>query len=123
MTTRLKRGELEARVMDALWAHDEWMTPADVHAVLRRRPPLAYTTVMTILVRLYEKGMLERHRDGRAYRYRPFSSRDEWAAQRMHEMLENAGSRAAALGHFVHDISRAEANQLRRLLQQDKTGR
>jgi predicted transcriptional regulator len=117
MSRRLARGELEARVMDALWSEGEWLSAADVQKLLKRRPQLAYTTVMTILVRLWEKGMVDRRRAGRAYLYRPISSRDEWAAQRMHAMLENASDRSAALGHFVHEISRAEANQLRRLLQ------
>ena len=109
--------------MNALWSRGEWMTPSDVGAALRRRPALAYTTVMTILVRLWEKGLLERRRDGRAYAYRPLSTRDEWVAQRMHDMLEGAGDRAAALGHFVDEISRAEVKQLRRLLEQDKARR
>jgi predicted transcriptional regulator len=123
MTARLGRGELEARVMDALWSSSEWMTPADVRAVLKRRPALAYTTVMTILVRLWEKGMVERRREGRAYAYRPISSRDEWVALRMREMLDDAGNRAAALGHFVAEIDRAEVRQLRRLLDRDKSAR
>lgn len=103
--------------MAVLWSHDDWMTPSEVATRIKRRPQLAYTTVMTILVRLYDKGMLDRQRAGRAYEYRPIAGRDEWAAQRMHEVLSSAGDRSAALGHFVAEISRSEANQLRRLLQ------
>ncbi len=58
---KLGRGELEARVMDVLWDHGAAMTPREVHDLITTsRRPLAYTTVMTILVRLWEKGMLER---------------------------------------------------------------
>jgi predicted transcriptional regulator len=113
---RLARGELESRVMDALWAHEDWMTPAEVQAKVRRRPPLAYTTVLTILVRLWEKGMLERVRQGRAFAYRPVRGRNEHAAQRMREILATADDRAAALGHFADDITASEARQLRRAL-------
>ena len=114
---KLARGELEARVMDILWDADEALTPSDVHAAITsKRRPLAYTTVMTILVRLWEKGLVERQRVGRAYAYTPVATRDEWAAQRMHEFLEAAGDRTAALSYFVDEIDAREVARLRRLL-------
>jgi predicted transcriptional regulator len=116
MTKRLADGQLEAKIMEVLWGEDMWLTPSAVLARVRRRPPLAYTTVMTVLVRLWDKGMLERRREGRAFGYRPVNGRDEWTAQRMHEMLEGAGDRTAALGYFVSEISRSEAKRLRELL-------
>ena len=112
------RGELEARVMDVLWADDAWMTPREVHAAITTpRRALAYTTVMTILVRLWTKGMLDREQHGRAYAYRPVASRDEWTAQRMRELLEHSGDPAAALTHFVRSIDARELAQLRRALE------
>ncbi len=103
--------------MNALWDADDWMTPRAVHdAITTRRRPLAYTTVMTILVRLLDKGMLDRQAAGRAFAYRPVASRDEWAAQRMHEFLEASGDPLLALNHFVDSISAREATQLKRML-------
>jgi len=114
---RLQRGELEAQVLDVLWDADEWMSARDVHlAITTVRRPLAYTTVMTILVRLWNKGMLERQSAGRAFEYRPVASRDEWAAQRMHDMLDTAGDRLLTLNHFVDSITAQEAKQLRRVI-------
>jgi predicted transcriptional regulator len=114
---KLGRGELEARVMNVLWDHDDPMTPREVHeAIITPRRPLAYTTVMTILVRLWEKRMLERQPRGRAYAYRPVSGRDEWAAERMHALLEQSADPAAALTHFVRAIDAREVAQLRRAL-------
>ena len=114
---RLPRGELEAQVMDVLWDADGWTTPREVHlAITTPRRPLAYTTVMTILVRLWNKGMLERHLAGRAYGYRPIASRDEWAAQRMHDFLESSGDSLTTLNHFVDSISAREVTQLKRVL-------
>jgi len=114
---RLPRGELEAQVMQVLWDTDGWMKPADVHgAITTARRPLAYTTVMTILVRLWNKEMLERRHAGRAFEYHPVASRDEWAAQRMSELLESSGDRALTLNHFVESITAKEATQLRRVL-------
>ncbi|MGH9013223.1 MAG: BlaI/MecI/CopY family transcriptional regulator [Acidimicrobiia bacterium] len=114
---KLGMGELEAKVMDVLWAaEDDWLTPADVHRALSRRRPLAYTTVMTVLVRLNEKGVVNRRRDGRAYAYRPVQTRDEDAAARMREILAAAGDRSAALSRFLASLSPSERAQLRRLL-------
>jgi BlaI family transcriptional regulator, penicillinase repressor len=107
--------------MDALWDTGGWMTPRDVHlAITTARRPLAYNTVMTILVRLWQKDMLERRSAGRAFEYRPVSSRDEWAARRMQDVLESSGDPLQTLHHFVDSISAKEATQLRRVLDQRK---
>lgn len=109
-------GELEAAVMDILWDSGGWRTPGEVHEVLSADRQLAYTTVMTILVRLWQKGRLERQRDGRAFAYRPVHSREEHTALRMGEMLTAAGDRPAALARFVESLPAADVAQLRRLL-------
>jgi predicted transcriptional regulator len=111
---RLPNGELEALVMDVLWDHGGWLVPGDVVTALEPRHPLAYTTAMTILVRLWDKGMVERRRSGRAFAYHPVASREEWAAARMREFLETAGDGTAALSHFVAGLDRAQLGQLRR---------
>lgn len=113
---RLPMGELESAVMDVLWERGGWSTPGEVHDVLNARRPLAYTTVMTILVRLCQKGRLERQRDGRAYAYRALQSRAEHAAARMGEVLGGAGDRSAVLAGFVAGLPGSDRDQLRRLL-------
>lgn len=113
---KLPMGELEARVMDVLWDRDGWLSPRDVHSVLGKRRPLAYTTVMTILVRLWQKQRLERERDGRAYVYRPLQSREEYAATRMGELLVGVADRPAALARFLKTLPAADRDLLRRML-------
>jgi len=49
--------------------------------------PLAYTTVMTTLDRLYKKGMLERRKSERAFLYSPRLSRPEWERERAGELM------------------------------------
>ena len=110
-------GELEGAVMTVLWRHGGWLTPGEVHDSLSAERDLAYTTVMTILVRLWQKGRLERQRAGRAYAYHPVQSQEEHAAGRMREILAAADDRTAALGHFVKNLGAAERAQLRRLLE------
>lgn len=98
---RLQTGELEAAVMGVLWDRGGWLTPGEVHEIVDSKRPLAYTTVMTILVRLWQKGRLDRQRDGRAFAYRPFETPEEYAAARMQDMLVAAGDRPAVLSHFL----------------------
>jgi predicted transcriptional regulator len=97
---RAATGELENAIMDLLWDQDGWLSPSEVHALLRTTRPLAYTTVMTVLVRLWNKGRLERQPDGRAYVYRPVVTREQYAAARMHEVLVAAGNQPRALSFF-----------------------
>ena len=113
---RLPVGELEAAVMDVLWDRGGWLTPGEVQAALAGEHTLAYTTVMTILVRLWNKGRVQRQRDGRAFAYRPRRTREEHAAERMGELLTGAKDRPLALSHFVDDLSPDDRAQLRRML-------
>ena len=119
---RLAMGELEAAVMDVLWDRGGWLTPGEVHEALSAERRLAYTTVMTILVRLWEKGRVERHRDGRAFAYRPLQGREEHAAARMAKLLTGAKDRPLALSHFVDDLSPSDRAQLRRMLRGREAG-
>lgn len=116
MQKKLPMGELEARVMDVLWDRGGWLSPGEVHDVLGEKRPLAYTTVMTILVRLWQKERLERQRDGRAYVYRPLQSREEYAAMRMSELLVGVHDRPATLARFLETLRATDRDQLRRLL-------
>lgn len=99
-----------------LWGHGGWLTPGEVHERLDAGRPLGYTTVMTVLVRLWRKGRVDRQRSGRSFSYRPRSSREESVAERMEAILSAAADRPVALGHFVERLDEAERTQLERLL-------
>ncbi len=114
MAPRRSNGELEESVLQYLWAVNEPATPADVHAAIA--PDLAYTTVMTVLTRLFKKGLLDRARHGRAYAYRPVEGEAMHRAEQMHGHLGAAGDRDAVLSSFIDTLSAAEAAELRRLL-------
>jgi len=67
-TPKLTNAELE--IMHVVWGFDG-ATVREVHERLNQRRTLAYTTVMTMMNILEEKGHLTRHKQGRAYRYEP----------------------------------------------------
>jgi predicted transcriptional regulator len=78
-------GPLEVSVMEILWSHGD----SNVHDVTQRLGrPLAYTTVMTTLDRLYKKGLLRRRKADRAFFYSPRWSRAEWEQKRAGEFVE-----------------------------------
>jgi predicted transcriptional regulator len=77
-------GPLEAMLMEILWARGA-STVRDVAPLLDR--PLAYTTVMTTLDRLYKKGFLDRRKCERAFIYSPRLSRPEWERKRAGDLL------------------------------------
>ncbi len=68
--------ESELRLMNVVWAH-EGATAQDIVDELRTRTPLAYTTVLTTLGILVEKGYLVQKKKGRAYLFLPRISREE----------------------------------------------
>lgn len=70
-------GSLEARVMEVLWTTGA-LAVREVCAKLKGKPPLAYTTVMTTLDRLFKKGLLERKKEGTAFIYEAALNRDEY---------------------------------------------
>lgn len=111
---RRARGALESDVLAALWAADGPQTAREV----RERLPgdLAYTTVLTILSRLHDKGMLVRHREGRGYAYEPARDEASHTAQRMHSLLEGGSDREAVLARFVSELSAQDEHLLHQLL-------
>ncbi len=113
-------GPLEYAVMAALWAD----APAGVPTVLERlneaRSPsdqLAYTTVMTVLGRLYDKGLVERQRRGRGYDYSPRFDEDglveHLSRQEVGDLLDRYGD--VALAQFAAALDGADEELVERL--------
>ena len=113
--------ELEFRVLDVLWDAGGPLVPSDVRDRLDVKRPLAYTTVNTVLVRLWEKGLLKRVKSGRAYAYRVVQTRADYFARRMNEILQTSGDHKEALASFVETIGAKDRVQLRRMLERKRT--
>ena len=105
-------GQLEAAVMDVVWDRGDWSARGEVYDVLGAAGSLAYTTVLTSLVRLSRKGRLERQRGGRAFAYQATQSREAYAADRMRQLLAATTDPPLALRHFVAALSAADRAQL-----------
>ena len=117
MKSRRPMGALEDQVMDYLWAVGDAASPNGVHKAVA--PELAYTTVTTVLTRLWEKGRVERGRQGRSYVYSPVRSEAEHRADAMTTSLGAAGDRVAVLSNFVGALSDKDLAVLRDLLGED----
>lgn len=102
--------------MDRLWVAQRQMSVREVLEELREQRPLAYTTVMTVMDKLYHKGWLRREREGRAYLYRPAASRETYAAQLMSQAFTQAGDATTTLIHFIDAMSADEAAALHRAI-------
>jgi predicted transcriptional regulator len=109
-------GELEAALMELLWRQDRPTTVREAMSELTWHRELAYTTVMTVMDTLHRKGWLTREPDGRAYRYVPALTRDQYVARTMHEALVDSGDRLEALTQFVGRMTLDEAAALRAAL-------
>jgi predicted transcriptional regulator len=110
-------GDLEADIMGRLWLRDRPTTVRDVLNDLRQERPLAYTTVMTVMDKLYRKGWLSREREGRAFLYSPVASREEYSAGLMAQALDTSSDRVATLVRFFEQMSPDEAQTLRSALE------
>ena len=114
---RRRRGALEQQVLGCLAVSAGPMTPAQVQQALGA--DLAYTTVMTTLARLFEKGALSREPSGRAYRYQlsgdPGSIAANVTAHQMHRLLAGT-DRAQVLSRFIADLDPGDEALLMSLL-------
>lgn len=116
-------GDLEAAIMDRLWARGAPTSVRELRADLRAERDWAYNTVLTVVDNLFKKGWLRREPDGRAFRYIPIASRGEYAARLLRGALDEAGDPAEALTSFVDQMSPAETAALRAALAAHEKGR
>lgn len=106
-------GELEMAIMNVMWAAESPCIVREVRERLQYGRPVAYTTVMTVMGILYRKGVLQRTKHGRAWRYWPVEQREEHDARLMVETLRSGGNEAVTISRFLERISADELNLLR----------
>ncbi|MFJ3702687.1 MULTISPECIES: BlaI/MecI/CopY family transcriptional regulator [unclassified Streptomyces] len=111
---RRAQGQLESQVLTVLSSAGGPATAGWVQEHLDG--DLAYTTVITILSRLYAKKAVTRTRQGRSYVWTPASDEAGLAALRMRRVLDGERDREAVLARFVSALSPGDEARLRELL-------
>lgn len=101
--------------MNTLWPMGE-ATVREIRERLAPRRARAYTTIMTIMDRLARKGVVERHKSGKKYVYRPRLSAEEARVHALEQVLENffGGSRDSLLAQLSRGTTLGEANSAAR---------
>ncbi|MER6027493.1 BlaI/MecI/CopY family transcriptional regulator [Streptomyces sp. NPDC001851] len=105
-------GELEDAVMTRVWKWNRPVTVREVLEDLQQERSIAYTTVMTVLDNLHQKGWVRREAEGRAYRYEAVSTRAAYAAALMNDAWSQSDNPAAALVAFFGMMSEEQRQAL-----------
>ncbi|QLJ05653.1 BlaI/MecI/CopY family transcriptional regulator [Streptomyces sp. NEAU-sy36] len=105
-------GELEDAVMTRVWKWNRPVTVREVLEDLQQERSIAYTTVMTVLDNLHQKGWVRREAEGRAYRYEAVSTRAAYAAALMNDAWSQSDNPAAALVAFFGMMSQEQRQAL-----------
>jgi predicted transcriptional regulator len=112
-TTGKQLGPLEEQLLAALWHRGDGTVR---ELIEERKLPLAYTTVMTTLDRLYKKGLLKREAEGRAFRYAPAQSEEELqrdaAVEGIRQLLGSSSSASLPLSCLVEALTDHDAQLL-----------
>src|SRR5579885_2362243 len=109
----------ELEIMKIVWARGS-ATVRDVYEELLSRRKIAYTTVMTMMGILEQKGHLKKSADERAYVYTPAQPQREVLGNMVHDFLKRVfnGSAKPLLIHLVEDkkLSPEELDEIRKLI-------
>ncbi|GAA2537778.1 hypothetical protein GCM10010398_25330 [Streptomyces fimbriatus] len=112
--------------MTRVWKWNRPVTVREVLEDLQKERSIAYTTVMTVLDNLHQKGWVRREAEGRAYRYEAVSTRAAYAAALMNEAWSQSDNAAAALVAFFGMMSEEQRQALTdavRIVQLPETAR
>jgi len=118
-TTNL--GELEKQIMDIVWKCNE-CSGRDVLTKLKKNQKLAYTTVATILHRLYDKGLLNRKEDKLGYIYSPKLSKERYGKNIvkafLNKFINSFGDTAiASFAEGIDGLPKKKRNQFLKLIE------
>ena len=112
-------GARELAVMKVVWGLED-ASVRDVYETLRKRRPVAYTTIMTMMGTLEAKGFLKKRADGRAFRYRPARPEGHVITSLVREFVDRVfdGASRPLLAHLVTErrLTKEEREELKRLI-------
>ncbi len=112
----------ELAIMKVVWRLDKPATVREVYDTLRKQRALAYTTVMTMMNILEEKGYLKKTRVEKAYLYRPAKPRHQVVGAMVRDFVDRVfdGASNALLLHLAKDerLSDRERKAITRMLEE-----
>ncbi|MFP3125483.1 BlaI/MecI/CopY family transcriptional regulator [Ectobacillus funiculus] len=120
-------GPLEAKIMELLWNADE-LSIKDVQQRLEQDKPVNFNTVMTVMNRLVEKGILKKRLQGRLSLFQPVQSKDRFIEEQSKKITENLLDEfgGVVITHMLDALKDVDKNLLDQLehkiqqLKQDK---
>ncbi len=123
MSSEKKLGDLELKVMAILWTSRMPLGVAAVSERIQSERPLAYTTVMTVLVNLFKKGVVDRAKRGKAYLYWAREGQDQLARGLFERLVSGyydgkVEEFFAAFLRYRQELSPAELSEMRRQLEE-----
>jgi predicted transcriptional regulator len=112
-------GPLETKIMQIVW-REKSTTVKLVHRRLQDTPDradIAYTTVMTTMTRLAEKGILNRRRDGLAYIYTPAVTKDDFETMMVRRVLDGLMDdyENETIDYLIHYLAKKDPQRLQRM--------
>ena len=112
---RPKSGTLtayELELMKIVWPHAEGVTVRDVYEELRKRRAIAYTSVMTSMKTLEQKGYLKTTQQDRAYVYKPTQPKHKVIKAMVRDFVDRVfnGSGRPLVVHLLEDEQVTEAD-------------
>lgn len=114
-------GPLESKIMNILWDGSE-LTIKNVQQKLEQEKAVNFNTVMTVMNRLVDKGVLQKRTEGRSSLYRPILSKDQFfetqSKELTHELIEEFGS--LAVSQMLDVLEEVDQNLLEKLEQKLK---
>ncbi|NOZ20588.1 MAG: BlaI/MecI/CopY family transcriptional regulator [Planctomycetes bacterium] len=109
-------GELETSVLEKLWGNKD-VSVREVMVALRKERDYAYTTVMTTMNRLWDKGILSRRKEGQTYLYTPALSKEGLVQAYVRKVFECIAPdlTSASVSYFVESLEEVSPEALDKL--------
>lgn len=111
------QGELENSVLNVLWNAETPLTSNQVLDAINIHDDLALTTILTVLTRLQDKGLVTREAAGRTGLFSAAQTRDEHVARLLLEVLSSTDNPGLAMSHFAKGLNKDAAAALKKSLE------
>lgn len=110
-------GPLEAKVMEVLWNRETSFTIKEVQQTLQKEKATKFNTVMTVMNRLVDKGILEKRIEGRSSLFKPVQTRNEFLNTQSQEMayILTRQFGHTIVGHMIDTLHEADETLIRQM--------